>query len=677
MRHIGDKQTLSIFAIALILFGVGLGILLFPPFKPHISSTPIGQVLWSQGKVSSRLAQSSLWFELKKGDKLYEGQWLRTHSNSSIAIKLGEKDHFVLPPGKEIILSNRVEKRKAFIDFKVTEKEAVAAVPPQASPPSGLDSVNKNPTPVKVVEIIKKVASATNELRMMVPKPGETLFYSAGQAIHFFWQGPSDGQFTLRILNLETGKQHQIDAGNTYHLKWLPPKDFIDQKLSIQVIDKKNQLQSKLGAFRISSSPEIILNNPKQDTRLLRLSRSEPLLIDIDPEARLTDWSGELIIEDNQIPFAITNYKAVIPFATIEKLLKQKRALSIIKIKALWRQKISDQMLITPLEERWVGHIEIVTKKWWRELGEQTNIFSCDEQKQEWVCQQPIQVKIENDLSFSEAEILLATGQVLKPIMKSSHIISFCPPLPQAFQQYKILLKSSPTQIKYASDWIQAYTKVETQPEIRFAKIIKSADQKYFNLIATKKCDGIPLHFKLLDKQDQTIVEHYDLSANAHILSPQKPEHIEVAYAENNGQRLSAATKIQPLLDSLICDSHLAAGANKESTWTLRDMGKVYLEEKNSKPWTLLNWNSSENFNEFEVQIATDEQFENIVDQQITSGKSLQLVLHPHWQTIFWRVRGLRHDETTSPWSPTRTISIFKIQDKTDTPNLQISKPQE
>jgi len=670
MLKAGDKQTLIILALALLIFFAGLAILVYPTFRPHVSTAPIGQVLWIRGKVSSRLAQSSIWFGLSKNDKLYEGQWIRTGPDSRISLKLGDHEHFILPPNQEIILSHQIEKRKSLIDFKVSENEANSATDIRTEK----TQIQQHYYSKRLVEVANQITPKIIELRIIWPKQGETIFHALNQPIHFFWQGPSDGLFEIRIRDVETSKQQVVNVGNTHHFSWLPSKDF-GKKLALQLMDRKHNLKSNITEFLVSESPTIMLKSPSKTAGHIVISPSQPIKILVEPNPQLSAWRGELLVENKKIPLLFSNYETTLPFRLVERIIKHPRSIAAIKIQADWQQNISGQVISTPIEENWIGQIELVTNKWWQELGEQKSIFTCNEDKKEWICQNPIRVKIAEKISFISTEIVLPTGQTLEHSLDENQVISFCPATPVGDLKYKIRLRSDSSTIKYESDWIQASTKIEDKPEIITAKTIKADNGEFFNMITTKNCRDISLDLRLLDEQDNIIHQLSDYGSTTHIVTSQRPAHVEVAYVNADGQGLSAAMTTKPTFKSLICESQ--SSETRELAWSLKDNGKVYISAKNTRPWTLLNWKASKKFDEFEVQIASDDSFNNIIAQQITAQKSVQLILEPSWKKIYWRVRGLSVDEGPSAWSQAQEITIFKLQNETRGPNPRISKPQE
>lgn len=677
MPQDGNRLTLLILAIAALAFTAGIIILLYPTFKPQISSAPIGRVLWKQGKVSSRLAQSSIWFELNKDDKLHEGQRLRTGKNSSIAIKLGHQEHFILPANTEIILSNREEKRKSLIEFKTSEAEAQSSSVERSAGLSPSETREKVPPSIKVVEIVKQIAPSLKELQIIWPKAGETVFFQDNQPIHFFWHGPADGRFEIRILDVETKEHQHLQLGKTFFLRWLPPKNFVNRKLAIQAFDRQNGLESRLTEFFLYSTPTLRLKHPAKHMNMIYASHTQPLKIEVENDPRILDITGELSLGDTKMPLIFVNGQALVPYTHLERMAKQSKSWGLIRLKGYWRATLEGQASAMPLEEYWVGQIDLTPKKpWWQVSSEKNILFNCDEEKKEWVCKNPVQLKIDKGLSFNETEILLSSGQTLSPHLDENKIMTFCPPLPLGDLQYKVRLKSDSATIKYESDWIQVKSIIEDTPKIINANTINSGVNEYYTFVTTNSCREIPLSYRWIDEQNNTIHQFSDFSPNAHIVLTQKPSAVELAYADLSGRQLSEAMRVGLSSKSLTCESNSSV-ATKGLEWTLKDNGKVYIQAKDVRPWTLLTWKASQSFDKFEVQIAADDTFTNIIAQETTSQKSLQLILQPEWKKIYWRVRGVSTTEGPTTWSSSKEIAIYSLRNNKQEANPRISKPQE
>jgi hypothetical protein len=71
-----------------------------------------------------------------------------------------------------------------------------------------------------------------------------------------------------------------------------------------------------------------------------------------------------------------------------------------------------------------------------------------------------------------------------------------------------------------------------------------------------------------------------------------------------------------------------------------------------------LQWQSVSNATDYELQIATDNGFQNMLDDEMTSGATSETLYFNDGQTYYWRVAAYYADETNSGFSSYNYFTI-------------------
>lgn len=83
------------------------------------------------------------------------------------------------------------------------------------------------------------------------------------------------------------------------------------------------------------------------------------------------------------------------------------------------------------------------------------------------------------------------------------------------------------------------------------------------------------------------------------------------------------------------------------------------------QPQVWLEWESDKLLNQFQIEVAKDPNFNQIIFTQMPRSNRFQLDQKVLKGKIYWRVKGLNTDQgLESPWSTPRSLSVVELKEE-------------
>lgn len=637
------KHPLTLWGIILILGGVWLGFYQMS-VAPPINGRPLGVVKSLTGEVLSRYHLNPFWFKLKEKAPLFPKQWILTGAKSRVVIEI-QGQLYEIPPNSSWILDDQNLKKLSILNQPKIINRSLASgqitqkIPNQLAPDKGQNAVETQLKFFNIQKINQVFLHKFNshEIWPIFPKiQGAWIIGSKPLPFEWFNQNQTSKDFILEVFD---GTRRLIVKKRLQSNRWfwtvnnLKPGDY---SWCVRFPDMPKC--PKLWPFRLL--PALMPEKPQ-----------------VGQKITLLPWEKLSFTWKNQAPLKLSLYQNE---KGIEKTLSKETLshefdpfeLHLSSNPEVWSVRYQDPRL-PEYEYHWPVQISVSPELPVTFINTSPEI-TCE--KGQWKCSKPILVKIKNPRWHYQWRVLEPANIELQ-VDHLNDTLLICPNGPvQKFSWELIAHENSTFKAQWMLPTIQP--KINWQPSNIESYLVPG--QKPIILGIWDWCPDLIVKWSVKDSQSYEIINGQIMAEKFYtFVDPDQNrslEALEIGYYDRSYQPFNwnLSTPLIPLSP----DPQPLPTENPTNTisWHLAKVEKVLNQGR--KPWILLKWSSYPSFELYEIQIAHDENFQNIIVSEQSTVPLFQFIIPKKLNYFYWRIRGYQGSDW-SPWSHSEKVSIL------------------